>query len=536
MKKGPVRRSLGAGGFTLIELLVSITIIGLLSAVGTVSYSYVRAKARDAKRVADIRTIRNAIETYFEQNGKYPPASPLGLELGTENASVVSDAGITSQGLQSGLLYLQVVPFNILPGGAPYIYHSTYNDGTVCGKDCPNYEVTFQLETPTGELFAGPHLLTSDGIQGGESGSTGVSVIAQLLVFVPTPEQVAAAFGTAQETAELARQAAARPEVQAANRAVVAPIAVVSAGASMLAALAAALPLANAGQFMLLLAAQPLLALTRRKRQGWGTVYDAATKVPIDLAVVRLIDASTRRVAAAKVTDKDGRFAFTPKAGSYRLEAQKPGFVSPSASLSNVSDDGKFTDIYHGTLIAVAESGATLTVNVPMDAEQAPLEDARALLSVRNKKALRKAFAATGPLLGLVALAVTPGLPMLLLFLLQIFFYQIFKRVAEPPAPKSQGVVHDIDTLRPIDGAVVRVLSLPYHKVLESRLTDARGRYSFHVGAGSYYLTAMKLGYEKTVTEPIDFTKIDKPAWIASDLPMRKASASPGLDDATELR
>jgi hypothetical protein len=68
------------------------------------------------------------------------------------------------------------------------------------------------------------------------------------------------------------------------------------------------------------------------------------------------------------------------------------------------------------------------------------------------------------------------------------------------------------------------VLSLPYHKVLETRLTDGQGRYSFNVGAGSYYLTAVKPGYEKTQTEPIDFTRIDKPAWIASDLPMRKSA------------
>lgn len=508
--------------FTLVELLVTTTIIGLLAAAGTFSYSYVRARARDAKRVADIRTIRNAIETFFEQNGKYPPASPTGLELGSDTAKVISDAGITSRGLQTGLLYLQEVPFNILPGGVPYLYHSTYRDGSICGKDCPNYEITFDLEGPTGELSGGPHLLTSDGIQGGEGGSSGVSTLTQFAAYIPTAEQVAAAFGSAKENAQLARQAADRPEVQLANQAVVAPVAVIGASASLLAAMATALPLANAGQFLLLLAAQPLLALTRRKRQGWGTVYNAATKVPVDLAVVRLIDVATQRVVAAKVTDKDGRFAFTPKLGSYRMEIQKPGFLFPSASLADVSDDGSFSEIYHGTLIRVEENGKTLTVNVPMDAAQAPVEEVRVLLTARNKRNIRKAFAFTGPLLGLVALAVSPGLPMLLLFLFQLFLYQLFRRLAEPPAPKSQGTLYDIDTRKPIAKAVVRVLSLPYHKVLESRLTDAEGRYSFNVGAGMYYLTAVKPGYEKTVTEQIDFSKIDKPAWIASDLPMRK--------------
>jgi hypothetical protein len=159
--------------------------------------------------------------------------------------------------------------------------------------------------------------------------------------------------------------------------------------------------------------------------------------------------------------------------------------------------------------------------------ETAP--EARVLLSERNKKALRKAVAAGGPFLGFIALAVSPGAPMLLLFLAQLFLYQLFKRIAEPAAPPSQGAVYDIDTRKPIKGAVVRVLSLPYHKVLESKLTDAEGRYSFHVGPGEYYLIALKDGYAKTETDPIDFTRIDKPAWIASDLPMREA-AEPGKE------
>ena len=335
--------------------------------------------------------------------------------------------------------------------------------------------------------------------------------------------EVAAAFGTAQETAELARKVAERGDVQTANKALVVPAAVVGSVASFAAALATALPFADAGQFFLLVVAQPYLYLTRRKRQGWGTVYHAGTKVPIDLATVRLVEAGTDRPVATKVTDKDGRFAFTPPAGTYRIEAVKPGFAFPSASLSGLTDDGAYVDVYHGNLIRVTEAGKTLTMNVPMDPLSEPEAEVRVLLSESNKKSMRKAVAALGPFLGVIALAVTPSLPMLALALAQIFLYQLFKRLAEPEAPRSQGTIYDIDTRKPLKGAVVRVLSLPYHKVLESKLTDAEGRYSFHVGAGEYYLIALKAGYGKTETEAIDFKSIDKPAWIASDLPMRKS-------------
>ena len=52
-------------GFTLIELLVVISIIVILITMGMTSFSTAQRKGRDAKRKADLREIKNALEQYY---------------------------------------------------------------------------------------------------------------------------------------------------------------------------------------------------------------------------------------------------------------------------------------------------------------------------------------------------------------------------------------------------------------------------------------------------------------------------------------
>lgn len=60
-------------GFTLVELLVVIAIIVILATIVIVSLNSARMKARDARRVADLDTIRTALEMYMDDYGSYPP-------------------------------------------------------------------------------------------------------------------------------------------------------------------------------------------------------------------------------------------------------------------------------------------------------------------------------------------------------------------------------------------------------------------------------------------------------------------------------
>ena len=59
-------------GFTLTELLVAIAIIGILSSVVLTSMSSARERAKDGKRISDIKQIQLALELYYDVNSSYP--------------------------------------------------------------------------------------------------------------------------------------------------------------------------------------------------------------------------------------------------------------------------------------------------------------------------------------------------------------------------------------------------------------------------------------------------------------------------------
>jgi len=91
-------------GFTLIEMLVVIAIIGLLASVVVVGVGSARQRARDTKRIADIRQIQNMLENYYASNNKYPAALTSLPSEPTDPLDASKTYGYSSSGDQTYLL------------------------------------------------------------------------------------------------------------------------------------------------------------------------------------------------------------------------------------------------------------------------------------------------------------------------------------------------------------------------------------------------------------------------------------------------
>ncbi|KKQ89528.1 MAG: General secretion pathway protein G [Berkelbacteria bacterium GW2011_GWA2_38_9] len=65
-------------GFTIIELLMTLLIVGLLAASISIGVKTSQAKARDSRRLNDLKLIQTAIKSFYIDTGSYPDVNQMG--------------------------------------------------------------------------------------------------------------------------------------------------------------------------------------------------------------------------------------------------------------------------------------------------------------------------------------------------------------------------------------------------------------------------------------------------------------------------
>lgn len=312
--------------------------------------------------------------------------------------------------------------------------------------------------------------------------------------------------GIAGERGQQIIDIANNPQVEKAMQNYAAPIAL---GAAV-AATAPALSLLNLISYLRFLFLQPILLLGMRRRKKWGTVYNSLTKMPVDLAVVRLLDANTNRVVQSRVTDAQGRYVFLANPGTYRIIVEQKDMVFPSKVLQGYNEDTSFLDIYHGEIVHVDEKYTVLSANIPLDPIGAPEKTPQRIILDKHWKTFQHFIASLSVVAGLVAFIILPNWWTTLLLVSQVLLYFLFKRIAIPKKPKSWGIVYDKETQKPVGRAIARLFSKQFNKLVLSEVTDNSGRYSFMVGPNEYYVTFEKAGYQKAVTGDIKIKEKDE--------------------------
>ncbi|MEK7648541.1 MAG: prepilin-type N-terminal cleavage/methylation domain-containing protein [Patescibacteria group bacterium] len=149
-------------GFTLVELLVVVAIIGLLAGIAIVSVNSVRIKARDTRRIADVKQIQNALELYNNEKGGLYPQATATKELGDAGITVISTNGFAA----GDPTFLNVVPKDPTNNGEfqyQYLACGTEGDAT---KPCLNYQINFATEGVTSLGALGNYKATPTGISG----------------------------------------------------------------------------------------------------------------------------------------------------------------------------------------------------------------------------------------------------------------------------------------------------------------------------------------------------------------------------------
>lgn len=269
---------------------------------------------------------------------------------------------------------------------------------------------------------------------------------------------------------------------------------------------------------MLLKLTRPAYLSFRRRKSGYGVVFNSVTGKPEAMAIVSLSTLGGRTFRTAP-TDRDGRYNLIAPKGDYILEVRKAGFSFPSKVLSKDRNDSTYDNILCAKHIIVTDHG-TITRNIPIDPENAKRRASFIKSKVLRSKNAQELISVLAPVFA-VGLAILLYEFWLVWILLALYLAALFYRFVDfKPAPPPYGTVRDTDTKKPIAKTMVRIFDQKNGKLLETQVTSEKGRYAFVVKEGKYRLLVQKQGYRSVI---VNFPEVkDDHHLLAKDVYLRR--------------
>ncbi|PLX27290.1 hypothetical protein C0581_03475 [Candidatus Parcubacteria bacterium] len=369
-------------------------------------------------------------------------------------------------------------------------------NGDGCSSSC---FVEVDPDDPTDPEDPNP---TSGDPEDPEEPSIGESIINFI---TPVSEQIKKMAKVVQDitrkTIEVIQKVIDNPQVEEVNEKIIVPV-IATAG---VANVAIGFQFPNIFMFLRYLFGQPLLALRRRKQKQWGVVYDAFTKQPVGLATIRVIDTVQNKVVRSQVSDTQGRYYIILDPGTYRLEVIKPGFTGFSEYLEHKNEDARYINLYHGEDFEIVEDNGELNYNIPLDAVEKSGET-HAILKDYTHKLWHYGIGLSGVIITAVSFIISPNLIVLAFFFLHLLLFGIAYQFGHKKLGETWGIITASKTRKKIGKVIVRVFDAQYNKLVNTGISDRKGRYAILVGPSRYYATYEKSGYKEKRGNTLDLS------------------------------
>ncbi len=238
-----------------------------------------------------------------------------------------------------------------------------------------------------------------------------------------------------------------------------------------------------------------LLMAGKKRKNTWGTVYDAFSGTALPYAIITLHDSITKRLIDTTTSDNEGRFGFLVQKGSYFMKIKKRSY-----EISNVSiidrQALKYDNNYFGETIDVKDDEQAIFTNIPMCATDTftnVINQIR-IFSIINRilTILNWPLIITGTFVSVIAIVYFPNVINIIIMILYIPIW-IFQ-IKNIKSLKPFGLVLDKDSSIPVDLVLVRLYNKD-NKLVRTASSDQKGHYTILANKGEYTLLSQKPGY-----------------------------------------